>query len=237
MNRCFVIQPFDNGPFDKRYDDVIYPAISDAGLEAYRVDRDPSVTVPIDDIENGIQNSSAVVADISLDNPNIWYEVGFARAADKPLVMICSVKRERFPFDIQHRSIIRYSTDSVSDFELLRKEIAKRLKAVVSKYRERVNNEIRKSKLLELASHILRTPGYDLSVLEQMLQSVQDFSKVDSEAIGRPRLITAATIDGALDRAIRSGLVYRKTRCLELTEKGKEMLNYLSSYLRPMYLH
>ena len=39
MGRCFVIQPFDQGPFDKRYDDVFAPAICDAGLEPYRVDR------------------------------------------------------------------------------------------------------------------------------------------------------------------------------------------------------
>jgi hypothetical protein len=27
MARCFVIQPFDKGTFDKRYDDVFEPAI------------------------------------------------------------------------------------------------------------------------------------------------------------------------------------------------------------------
>ncbi|MBU0719064.1 MAG: hypothetical protein KJ749_12505 [Planctomycetes bacterium] len=44
MGRCFVIQPFDDGgEFDKRYEDVFLPAIRDAGLEPYRVDRDPSV--------------------------------------------------------------------------------------------------------------------------------------------------------------------------------------------------
>jgi len=32
MDKCFVMQPFDGGPFDKRYDDVFYPAIKDAGL-------------------------------------------------------------------------------------------------------------------------------------------------------------------------------------------------------------
>lgn len=39
MPTCFVIQPFDAGPYDKRYDDAFVPAISDAGLEPYRVDR------------------------------------------------------------------------------------------------------------------------------------------------------------------------------------------------------
>ena len=36
MSRCFVIQPFDGGAFDKRFDDVFVPAIKDAGFEPYR---------------------------------------------------------------------------------------------------------------------------------------------------------------------------------------------------------
>jgi hypothetical protein len=237
MNRCFVIQPFDKGPFDKRFDDIIEPAIGDAGLAAYRVDRDPGVTVPIDDIERGIHESAAVIADISLDNPNIWYEVGYARAADKPLVMICSSRRDRFPFDIQHRSIIKYSTDSVSDFTKLRDEIAERLRAVVGKNQEVVDNEIRKSRLLELASNILRTPGYDISVLEEVLQSIRDESNVHSDAIGRRRFITSATIHGVVVRSMDSGLIERKNDAFTLTQQGQEMLNYLSSYLRPRNLH
>ncbi len=58
MPRCFVIQPFDEGgPYDKRYNDVLLPAIKDAGLEPYRVDEDRSSSVPIDDIENNIRSS------------------------------------------------------------------------------------------------------------------------------------------------------------------------------------
>ena len=49
---CFVIQPFDGGKFDKRYDDVFAPAINSIpGLNAYRVDKDFGVEVPIDTVE------------------------------------------------------------------------------------------------------------------------------------------------------------------------------------------
>ena len=50
MATCFVIQPFDGGPFDKRYADVFVPAITEAGLEAYRVDQDPAAAIPIEQI-------------------------------------------------------------------------------------------------------------------------------------------------------------------------------------------
>jgi hypothetical protein len=35
--------------FDKRYEDIIEPAVSDAGLKPYRVDRDPAVNIPIEE--------------------------------------------------------------------------------------------------------------------------------------------------------------------------------------------
>jgi hypothetical protein len=131
---CFVIQPFDSGPFDKRYEDTIEPAVSAAGLEPYRVDRDPRVVIPIEQIEEQIKIAHACVADISSDNPNVWFELGYAIAANKPVVLIAQDDpKRRFPFDVQHRHITRYRTDSARDFEKLRLEITARLIALLQK--------------------------------------------------------------------------------------------------------
>ncbi|MFO1154722.1 MAG: hypothetical protein U1E42_13835 [Rhodospirillales bacterium] len=118
MATCFVIQPIDSGKFDKRFQDIYKPAIEAAGLEAYRVDHDPGVLVPIESIEKGIRLASICLADITADNPNVWYELGYAFAAERPVVMVCSEERigKKYPFDIQHRSIISYAADSASDF-------------------------------------------------------------------------------------------------------------------------
>jgi hypothetical protein len=97
MGRCFVIQPFDGAGFDDRYDDVLAPAIRAASLEPNRVDRDPRTTVVIDDIHAGIQDSVMCLADITLDNPNVWYELGYALASDKDVVLIC-LKDRTTPF-------------------------------------------------------------------------------------------------------------------------------------------
>lgn len=135
MPQCFVIQPFDNGgPYDKRYNDVLAPAITTAGLESYRVDEDPSVAVPIDDIEKGTRDSEICLADITTDNPNVWYEVGFAFANNKPIVLVCASKRPTDPpFDIHHRTITFYSQDSPSDFNKLKTEVSARLEAQLKK--------------------------------------------------------------------------------------------------------
>jgi len=134
MPSCFVIQPFDGRRFDKRYTDVFKPAIEAAGLEPYRVDRDPSVSIPINDIEQGIRGAAVCFADITLDNPNVWFELGYALATEKEICMICSKERqEKFPFDVQHRNIIRYSVDSSSDYRALEAQITERLKAMQEK--------------------------------------------------------------------------------------------------------
>jgi len=134
MDRCFVMQPFDDGPFDKRYDDVLSPAITDAGLDPYRVDRDPGASIPIDDIEKGIRNSRICLADITDDNPNVWFELGYAIAVPKGVVLVCSAERtSRFPFDVQHRSIIKYKTESPQDFNELQRKITERIEALLAK--------------------------------------------------------------------------------------------------------
>jgi hypothetical protein len=77
MARCFVIQPFDRGgAFDKRYRDVLVPAIKEAGLDHYRVDEDPGTTVLIDDIEAGVRASDICLADITNDNPIFGTRLG-----------------------------------------------------------------------------------------------------------------------------------------------------------------
>jgi hypothetical protein len=132
-NYCFVIQPFDNGgKFDKRYSDIYEPAIKSAGLNAYRIDKDPSVRNIVDDIENKIQNSQICLADISIDNPNVWYELGYAYASGKDVVMVCDDSRSKYPFDIQHRSIIPFKSDAPSDFEELSKKITEKIKSYLS---------------------------------------------------------------------------------------------------------
>jgi hypothetical protein len=132
---CFVIQPFDyGGKFDKRYRDVFEPAIRNAGLEPYRVDTDPAVSLPIEDVQNGIKRATVCLADITLDNPNVWFELGYALAGDKEMCLVCSEERKgKYPFDVQHRAIIHYKVESKADFEFLQQKITERLNAIVEK--------------------------------------------------------------------------------------------------------
>lgn len=134
MATCFVMQPFDHGAFDQRYEEVYAPAIRDAELVPYRVDQDPKVSIPIQDIERGIQQAQICLAEITLDNPNVWFELGYAIACKKEVVLICSDQRvTKFPFDIQHRTVITYRTGVPSDFEQLKQNITAKINAYKEK--------------------------------------------------------------------------------------------------------
>jgi hypothetical protein len=164
MKNCFVMQPFDGGVFDKRYSDVFSPAIIDAGLVPYRVDQDPGASIPIQSIEEGIRNSLICLADISIDNPNVWFELGYALSAGKQVVLVCSSERtSKFPFDIQHRAIIKYKSESSSDFENLKKAVTQKLKAYINqkdqtpKPSEIIDYSTSRKGHFELAAKLLRS--------------------------------------------------------------------------------
>ena len=141
MPTCFVIQPFDT-KFDKRYEDIYKRALKQAGLKAYRVDQDPSTERLIDRIEEQIRNATICLADITTNNPNVWYELGYAFAVGRLVILVCSTERRgKLPFDIHHRAVIRYAPHSESDFSRLRDEISKRANAFLKKVREQPDIE------------------------------------------------------------------------------------------------
>jgi len=134
MDKCFVIQPFDKGKYDSRYEDIFKQNIIDCGLIPYRVDKDPGASILIEDIEKNIREARICLAEITTDNPNVWYELGYAMAYNKEIVMVCSNERNTgFPFDVRHRNIIMYKTESPRDFIKLGDDIKERIKAILQK--------------------------------------------------------------------------------------------------------
>jgi hypothetical protein len=154
-NTCFVMQEFDKGRYDRLYDEIFEPAINGANLKPYRVDKDPAASIPIETIAEQITASVACFAELSEDNPNVWFELGFALAKDKPLCLVCSTARAKFPFDVQHRQIIRYPDNPVpSDFAKLKQRITARLVSVVAENESRCQNA-------QIARSMSIAPGND----------------------------------------------------------------------------
>ena len=166
---CFVIQEFDDGDtFDRRYEETISPALIAAEVAPRRADEILGLQPVINKIEDAIQQASICVAEVSTDNPNVWLELGYALAVNRPVVILCDdQKRVKLPFDIQHRPVIFYKSDSKSGYE----ELEARIK-------EEVKNELEKEKniasirSIKDGSHELGDlKDYEVDILSVLLAS------------------------------------------------------------------
>lgn len=123
---CFVIQAFDNGKYDRRYRETVRPALEKAGVEPQRADEILGLNPVIEKIESAIEAASVCIAEVSEDNPNVWLELGYALALGRPTVILCERStRPKLPFDVQHRPVIIYRTDSRSGYDELENNIIK----------------------------------------------------------------------------------------------------------------
>jgi hypothetical protein len=130
---CFVIQAFDGAKYDRRYHETVKPALVKAGVDPQRADDILGLNPVIEKIELAIESAAICVAEVSEDNPNVWLELGYALALNRPAVILCEKSvRPRLPFDIQHRPVIFYRTDSKSGYEELEREIVRLVKNQLS---------------------------------------------------------------------------------------------------------
>lgn len=108
MARAFVIMPFDAG-FDAVFDLVIRPSLESEGLEVLRADTLDTRQNILKDVIGGITNADLVVADISVANANVYYELGVAHGLRKPTLLLTQ-SVEEVPFDLRSYRLLVYST-------------------------------------------------------------------------------------------------------------------------------
>jgi nucleoside 2-deoxyribosyltransferase len=69
-------------------------------FKAERTDESASLERIVPRIETGIQKSAFVIADLSEPSPNVFYELGFARALGKDVILTAR-KNTQLPFDVR----------------------------------------------------------------------------------------------------------------------------------------
>ncbi len=135
LDTCFVMMPF--GPyFDSYYQKIYVPAIKDAGFEPVRADELFTTGSVVEQIWEQIEKSKLLLADLSGKNPNVFYELGLAHAARKPVVFT-SGQLEDVPFDLRHLRVIIY--------DVREPEWAPKLRASITDYLRNATKEPEKS--------------------------------------------------------------------------------------------
>jgi len=117
LGRCFVVMPFGRKPaadgtpidFDVVYRDLLAPAIEAAGLKPHRADAERRAGSIHADMFQELLLSEFVVADLSIDNPNVWYEMGVRHALRASGAVMTYAGRDRLPFDLAGQRMVRYA--------------------------------------------------------------------------------------------------------------------------------
>ena len=105
-SKVFVLMPFDTD-FNDIYSGFLKVALEEAGFEVLRADDMQSQRNILQDVLDGIVNSDLVVADLTNSNPNVYYELGIAHAAKKPVILITQ-SIDDIPFDLRSYRLIEY---------------------------------------------------------------------------------------------------------------------------------
>lgn len=96
---CFAVMQFTD-EFNVLYHDVIRPVCESYGYKVVRGDDFHTSGQIMDDVTQSIRSAALIIADVTPDNANVFYEVGFAHAIGKPTILLSDRRRERLPFDI-----------------------------------------------------------------------------------------------------------------------------------------
>lgn len=86
------------------------------GLKVYRADEIHNGII-MNKIIDGILNSEIIIADVTGENFNVFFELGLAQAKRDCDVIIISQTHEKAPFDIRNWQILPYSANNLDAFE------------------------------------------------------------------------------------------------------------------------
>jgi hypothetical protein len=105
--QAFVVMQFTD-EYTTLFKEVIEPVCGDFGYEVVRGDNVYTNGLIIEDIARSIRESAVVLADITPNNPNVFYEVGYAHGIEKPTILLSDRSREKLPFDISGFRLLFY---------------------------------------------------------------------------------------------------------------------------------
>ncbi len=121
---AFVAMPFGTKPghdgalidFNRVFAELIRPALESAGCVVFRADEETRAGDIRSDMFQELLVADLVVADLTLDNPNVWYELGVRHALRARGVVLIQGPRQSQPFDIYTDRKLRYTLkDSAPD--------------------------------------------------------------------------------------------------------------------------
>ncbi|MHB9134306.1 MAG: hypothetical protein ACYDBB_24815 [Armatimonadota bacterium] len=124
---CFVLMPF-RSQLRPIYDDHIVKVCTNIGLTVTRADQIFSSRPIIDDILESVASAKVIIADLTDNNPNVFYEIGICHTLGKNVVLM--TQENEVPFDLRHIRHIKYEY-TPRGMPLFEYQLTKTLQSVV----------------------------------------------------------------------------------------------------------
>lgn len=143
---AFIVMPFGEKSdrdgniidFDRVYYELIKPAVIAADFEPKRADEEFASGDIITDMFQELLLADLVVADMSIDNANVFYELGVRHALRRRGVVHIQAGRSHMPFDVFNVRTIQYQTpdNSASNYkEQLQKDHSNLVRAITNTWK------------------------------------------------------------------------------------------------------
>src|SRR4051812_11038609 len=163
----FVLMPFDDA-FSDIYKFGIKGAADDVGAYAERLDEQLFDEGMLDRIFNQISKADVIVADMTGRNANVFYEVGYAHALGK-IVVLLTQNADDIPFDLKHRQHIVYG----GKIETLRKELTEKLIWAIGESAKRNKQNLHERILVSIVEQEVpeATAGSEVPVIEGPIET------------------------------------------------------------------
>lgn len=222
--KIFVIMPFDS-PFDDVYDCIklaIDNAIPGEKLKWCRLDDLKYAGKITEDLVKEIDTSVLCIADITANNPNVMWEVGYAQALNKPILFI-SQAISNLPFDLKDMRVIQYDRQNLSS--TLRSKLSEAIKETFGRYE--VRRESRRIKTPKPTPFTISVTGSRKADLSKCLRRV--------EVLLRPYLNKQTTWycgpEGCVDETVVRFLAEQKQRVIVVGTHAFHISNNMLSLL------
>lgn len=176
MKKCFFVTPIGSDTStERKVSDFVLktylnPVLEPLGYEVLRADILNTVDRIDQSVIEQLNNSELVIADLSGNNPNVMFELGYRIAIDKPTILITQDLSE-LPFDIQNLRTLQYETTAPD----------------IDGFKSKLESFVKVFDNIEISSNYKNdTPSYDEQMKkagEQLvLNSVQtgDFSAINN---------------------------------------------------------
>ncbi len=125
---AFVIMQF-SPPFEHLFNEVIKPVAEECRIRAEKADDILGPGMIIADITRRLQEADIVIADTTPQNPNVFYELGYAHAIGKPTIVLAEKRRE-LPFDVSGFRTLFYE-NSIAGKSQIEAGLRKHLEAIM----------------------------------------------------------------------------------------------------------